>query len=179
MERKQELQTFYIDFYKNRKHHDREKSRSVDVQDNVVVQPPPSSNRIDMDSEDSDSDLDNADIDDEHENLAEIDEAEQAQIDALEAKQEFKKVIKKWWAWTPDWKKLFPEKTFPTVRNETGMEICEPDPFEDLIDIDTNHLMQNIERYNSDNANVFGYLPMMCRISPCQLGALNAQSFVE
>ena len=42
-----------------------------------------------MDSEDSDSDLDNADIDNEHENLAEIDEAEQAQIDALEAKQEF------------------------------------------------------------------------------------------
>ena len=41
-EGKQELQTFYIDFYKKRKHHDREKSRSVDVQENVVVQPPPS-----------------------------------------------------------------------------------------------------------------------------------------
>ena len=96
MEGKQELQTFYIDFCKNRKHHDREKSRSVDVQDNLVVKPPPSSNIIDMDSEDSDSNLDNADIDDEHENLAETDEAEQAQIDALEAKLEFKKVIKKW-----------------------------------------------------------------------------------
>ena len=78
MEVKQELQTFYIGFYKKRKHHDREKSRSVDVQDSVVVQPPPSSNRIDMDSEDSDSNLDSADIDDEHENLAEIDEAEKA-----------------------------------------------------------------------------------------------------
>ena len=61
----------------------------MDVQDNVVVQPPPSSNRIYMDSEDSDSDLENANIDDEHENLAEIDEAEQAHIDSLEAKREF------------------------------------------------------------------------------------------
>ena len=93
-EGKQELQTFYIDFYKKRKHNDREKSISVDVKDNVVVEPPHSSNIIDTDSEDSDSDLDNADIDDEHENLADIDEAEQAQIDALEAKQELKKVIK-------------------------------------------------------------------------------------
>ena len=59
----------------------------MDVQDNVVLEPPPSSNRIDMNSEDSDSDLDNADIDEENENLAYIDEAEQAQIDALEAKQ--------------------------------------------------------------------------------------------
>ena len=63
MEGKQEIQTFYIDFYKKRKHHDREKSRSVDVQENVVLQPPPSSNRIDMDSEYIDSNLDNADID--------------------------------------------------------------------------------------------------------------------
>ena len=75
MERKQELQTFYIDFNKTRKHHDREKSRSVDVQENVVVEPPTSSNRMDMDSEDSDSDLDNANIDDKHENLAEINES--------------------------------------------------------------------------------------------------------
>ena len=61
-----------------------------------------------MYSEDSYSYLDNSDIDDEHENLAEIDEAEQAQIDYLEAKQEFKKVIKKWWSWTTDWKIIFP-----------------------------------------------------------------------
>ena len=85
--RKTGATNFLFDFYKKRKHHDSEKSRSVDVQDNVVVQPPPSSNRIDMDSEDSDYDMENADIDVEHENLADIDEAEQAQIDALEAKQ--------------------------------------------------------------------------------------------
>ena len=39
--------------------------------------------------------------------------------------------------------------------------------------------MKRIERHNKDNNNIFGYLPMMCRLSPCQLGALNAQSFVE
>ena len=35
------------------------------------------------------------------------------------------------------------------------------------------------DRHNKENNNVFGYLHMMCRLSPCQLGALNAQSFVE
>ena len=50
----------------------------MDVQENVVLEPPPSSKRIDMDIEDSDSDLDNTDIDDKHENLADIDEEEQA-----------------------------------------------------------------------------------------------------
>ena len=37
-----------------------------------------------------------------------------------------------------------------------------------------------IERHNKENNNVFGHLHnMMCRLSPCQLGALNALSFVE
>jgi len=179
-EGKNELQSFYIEFYKKRKQYDREKSRGgVNPIRANIVELPPSSNIIDMDSDDCDSDLDNSDIADEDENLAEIDEAAQAQIDALEAKQEFKRVIKKWYKWTPDWKKLFPEKKFPSRTNEAGVEICEPDPFEDLIDIDMTHLMQHIEQHNSDNANVFGYLPLMCRLSPCQLGALNAQSFVE
>ena len=180
MEGKYELQSFYIEFYKNMKKHDREKSRegANAMQANVVGQPP-SSSMIDMDSDDCDSDLDHSKIDDEDESIVEIDEVAQAQIDALEAKQEFKKVIKKWWGWTPDWKNLFPEKKFPTKTNDAGIEICEPDPFEDLIDIDMTRLMQYIEQYNSDNANIFGYLPLMCRLSPCQLGALNAQSFVE
>ena len=112
MEAKNELQSFYIDFYKKRKGYDREKSRCVNTIQTNIVELPPSSNRIDMDSDDRDSDLGNSDIDDEDENLAEIDEATQVQIGALEAKQEFKKVIKKWWGWTLDWKKLFPEKNF-------------------------------------------------------------------
>jgi len=61
----------------------------------------------------------------------------------------------------------------------TGEQRCEPDPFQELIHIDMNVLMNTIERYNKENNNTFGYLPMMCHLSPCQLGALNAQSFVE
>ena len=66
-----------------------------------------------------------------------------------------------------------------TTNVDTGIETCEPDPFDELIHIVMSHLMKAIERYNEEKSNVFGYLPMMCRLSLCQLGALNAQSFVE
>ena len=66
-----------------------------------------------------------------------------------------------------------------STRSVTGIETCEPDPFEELIHIDMSVLMKTIERHNQEKNNIFGYLPMMCRLSPCQLGALNAQSFVE
>ena len=36
-----------------------------------------------------------------------------------------------------------------------------------------------MSRNREQNNNICGYLPMMCRLSPCQLGVLNAQSFVE
>ena len=127
-------------------------------------------------SENSDSEDNDAAIEG---NLQKINEADQAQIDELEAQQEFQKVIKKWWKWIPYWKTLFPEKKFPTNPDATGMKICEPDPFKDLINIDTTHLTCHIEQYNRDNSNMFGYLPMLCRLSPCQLGALNSQIFVE
>ena len=68
-------------------------------------------------------------------------------------------MIKKLWKWIPDWKTLFPEKDFPTNPDATGMEICEPDPFNDLIDIDMTRLMRRIEQYNSDNANVLAISP--------------------
>ena len=45
--------------------------------------------------------------------------------------------------------------------------------------VDMGILMRSMEQYNSDNRNEFGFLPLMTRLSPCQLGALNAQSFVE
>ena len=62
----------------------------------------------------------------------------------------------------------------------TGIQICEPDPFQELIHIDMSILMNPTECYNKENNNTFGYLPMMCHLSPCQFGALtNAQSFVE
>lgn len=76
LEAKYALQKFYIDFYKKRKLHDREKSRSVKVQAPAVAQPRPSSNRIDMnESENSDSGDDDATIEG---NLQEINEAEHA-----------------------------------------------------------------------------------------------------
>eukprot|EP00957_Ditylum_brightwellii_P080027 6086090-Ditylum_brightwellii.AAC.1 len=60
----------------------------------------------------------------------------------------------KWWRWKPDWKGLFPDKTFKTSINaQTGEEICDPHPVEDLIDIDMSHVLQTIEQYNNDNSN--------------------------
>jgi hypothetical protein len=38
-------------------------------------------------------------------------------------------------------------------------------------------MMKIIEENNTDNH--FGYLPLMCKNSKCQLGALSAQSFAE
>ena len=59
------------------------------------------------------------------------------------------------------------------------MTVVQPDPFTKLIDIDMSVLMKKIVRYNKKKNNIFRYLPMMCRLALCQLGALNAQSFVE
>ena len=43
--------------------------------------------------------------------------------------------------------KLFPEMSFAMTTNaDTGIETCEPDPFEELIHIDMSHLMKEIER---------------------------------
>jgi len=56
---------------------------------------------------------------------------------------------------------------------------CDPTYIDELLPLDMYNLMTDITRYNSDNQHIFGYLPMMCRGSVCQLGALNAQSFVE
>jgi hypothetical protein len=100
-------------------------------------------------------------------------------IDRNEAIQEFKKVIRAWNSYIPDWKKLFPEKQFSHCEGTDGNMICDPDPFTELMQVDMGILMRSVEQYNSDNRNVFGFLPLMARLSPCQLGALNAQSFVE
>ena len=40
-------------------------------------------------------------------------------------------------------------------------------------------VMDIMERTNSERENIFGYLPLMCKNSPVQLGALSAQSFAE
>ena len=40
-------------------------------------------------------------------------------------------------------------------------------------------IIEAIKKYNKENEFMFGYLPLMCKILICQLGALNAQSFAE
>ena len=75
--------------------------------------------------------------------------------------------------------KMCPKKEFTHSKDANGDAFCDPDKFEELIDIDMAMLMKRIEQHNSDNNAICGYLTMMCRLSPCQLGALNAQSFVK
>ena len=180
---KNELEKFYVKFYQQRKRYDRENAKKnnneekEDSSDEENTQQT-STGIIDIFGDSgshSDSDSDSS-----NEMPLAIDEQRQVRIDALEGAREFKMVIKKWVRWKPDWKKLFPSHQFTTKRNEdTGVETLAPDPVEELIHIDMGVLMKRIERHNEENKNVFGYLPMMCRLSPCQLGALNAQSFVE
>ena len=71
------------------------------------------------------------------------------------------------------------KKEFTHSKDANGDDFCDPDPFEELIDIGMAILMKRIEVHNSDNNAIFGYRPITYRLSPCQLGALNAQSFVE
>ena len=40
-------------------------------------------------------------------------------------------------------------------------------------------VMDTLEKANCEKENIFGYLPLMCKASPCQLDALYAQSFAE
>ena len=40
-------------------------------------------------------------------------------------------------------------------------------------------IMEAIEKYKKENDYILGYIPLMCKSSICQLGALNAQSFTE
>ena len=53
------------------------------------------------------------------------------------------------------------------------------DPFDDLMKLPSHQLLQHMEAINVQRDNIFGYLVLMCKASPCQLGALNSQSFAE
>ena len=185
IEAKEELEKFYVKFYQQRKRNDIEKMRRDNApQEEVTIAEQntqqSSSNIIDIFG---DSDIgDNPDGDSSDEEIVPpaIGEQRQVVIDGLESAQEFQLVIKRWVRWEPNWKELYPDNSFTMKTNAvTGVQRCEPDPFRELIHIDMSILMNAIERYNKENNNTFGYLPMMCRLSPCQLGALNAQSFVE
>ena len=186
IEAKQELEKFYVKFYQQRKRNDREKMRRENApQEEVTIAAErntqqSSSNIVDIFGDSDSGDNPDGDSSDEEIVPPAIGEQRQVVIDGLEAAQEFQSVIKRWVRWEPNWKELYPDNSFTMKTNAvTGEERCEPDPFRELIHIDMSVLMKRIERHNKDNNNIFGYLPMMCRLSPCQLGALNAQSFVE
>ena len=52
-------------------------------------------------------------------------------------------------------------------------------PFEDLMHLDMFELTRATTEHHVTNNNVFGLILTMCKNSRYQLGALNAQSFVE
>lgn len=84
-----------------------------------------------------------------------------------------KKALKQWLAWEPDWKIIYPNANLPS--NATA----NLHPFDDLMNLDMYDLMNAASDYNNLHDNAFGLIIMMCKNSPYQLGALNAQSFVE
>ena len=52
---------------------------------------------------------------------------------------------KKWSNYAPDWKALFPKKKFSHCEQEDGIEICDPDPFAELMQVDMGILMRSME----------------------------------
>ena len=80
----------------------------------------------------------------------------------------FKKVIREWVKWKINWRKLFSLKT--------EKNLCVID---DMMKLPMKPVMDIMEKANQERENIFGYLPLMCKNSPVQLGALSAQSFAE
>ena len=82
---------------------------------------------------------------------------------------EFNDVIREWVKWKIPWRKLFVH--LPKDQNLCVMEHMMKLPMKPVMDI--------MERTNCERENISGYLPLMCKNSPVQLGALSAQSFAE
>ena len=82
---------------------------------------------------------------------------------------EFKDVIREWVKWKIPWRKLFSD--LPKDQNLSVMG--------DLMKLPMKPVMDVMERTNCERENIFGYLPLMCKNLPVQLGALSAQSFAE
>ena len=70
--------------------------------------------------------------------------------------------------WKINWRKYF--KHLPTDWNL--------DIFDDLMKLSIKSVMDTLEKANRKQEVIFGYLLLMCKSFPCQLGALCAQSFV-
>ena len=102
-----------------------------------------------------------------------LSEVQQQVVDRMAADADAKKALKQWLAWEPDWKRMYPDA------NLSSNVTANLHPFDDLMHLDMYTLMNAASDYNNLHDNAFGLIIMMCKNSPYQLGALNAQSFVE
>ena len=94
-------------------------------------------------------------------------------VDRMAANTDAKNALKQWLAWEPDWKTIY------SSANLSSNATANLHPFDDLMNLDMYDLMNAASDYNNLHDNVFGLIIMMGKNSPYQLGALNAQSFVE
>ena len=113
-------------------------------------------------SDDSDSDL---------EIIDELTAAQIAMKDREEGAVEFDAIIKKWKRYNPNWKMLYPEELGWKEGGSALIDVA------DLMGLDVKQMMDQLEEDNADNK--FGYIPLMMGCSIGQLGALEAERFVE
>ena len=90
------------------------------------------SNTISIFDDSDDEESENSSEDDSSD-AGRINSREQLIIDKNEAIREFKKVIKKWSNYAPDWRALFPKKKFSHYEQEDGTENCDLDLFTKLM----------------------------------------------
>ena len=53
------------------------------------------------------------------------------------------------------------------------------DIYAEVMDLDIKVLLDSAKKYSESNDLCFGFLPLMCKVSKCQLGSLMSQSFAE
>ena len=103
----------------------------------------------------------------------------QEDLDEANAKKEFKKVHKAQakyfnpvYAGHLNWKALYPK-----LPGDARPDL--EDHMETYMKLDMKPIMLHLEQVNKEKRNICGYLPLMCKSSPVQLGTLNAQSHAE
>ena len=165
------LSKYYIEFFCNCRAFDRLKKANNDQ-----ILPDDNENYGENDFEEVVSDCDDLiEFDHDNENTVNLNvrsEQELRESDKIEAKQEFGKVIKNWRGLKIPWKKLFTQEVLGLEKESDKVH-----PYKHLSNVPVDEMMKFISGRDVDN--LFGYLPMMCKNSKCQLGTLSSQSFVE